>query len=536
MTPGHYAEPYTVLITGATDGIGRALAQHYARLPVRLVLVGKRPRSTLQPDLYTATRYCQVDLRASDCAASIARFLAQQAITRLDLLIHNAGIGWYGKLADQPPQSIDDLLAVNLHAPMQITHALLPLVQRVQGTLVFVSSIAADLPGPDYPVYCASKAALDGFARSLRIELGNTARVLVVHPGPTRTGIHAKSGIPTSPRRLRAYPAAAWVARRIVAAIAQPHRRELTPGAPFALLRQMGRHTRLADALLYGSRSRGAPRPTATVPPPLCIITGAAEGIGQALLAQYVQAGYPVLGVDINPTTTAATRAAWAQQGVQVPFIMADLAQHTDLERIVSMVQWNKAADQPVVLIHNAGINAVGRFVQSDPAAQQQVIQINLRAPLVLTSLLLQRGLLPPGSSIVGIASLSHFVSYPGAAGYAASKDGLAAYARSARLALAAHGIHVLTVFPGPTRTAHARRYSPDNRHEGRRMPPERLAAHIFRAQQRGQAVLLPGMSTRLLAWLGRLAPTLAEWGMQRAILERLTVSTGTRSEHKELV
>lgn len=531
MTAGHSTAPRTVLITGATDGIGRALAQHYARLPVRLVLVGKRPRSALAGDLYTATRYCQADLRAPDCATTIARFLAQQAITRLDLLIHNAGIGWYGKLAAQPPQSTDDLLAVNLHAPMQITHALLPLVQRVQGTLVFVSSIAADLPGPDYPVYCASKAALDGFARSLRLELGNRARVLVVHPGPTRTGIHAKSGIPTSPRRLRAYPPAAWVAERIVAAIEQPHRHEMTPGMPFALLRKVGRHTRLTDALLYGWYSRGAPRPAAPAVAPLCIITGAAEGIGRALLAQYVQAGYRVIGVDVNPTTTAATRADFARQGVQVPFILADLAQHADLERLISMVQYYETAGQPVVLIHNAGINAVGRFAESDAARQRQVIQTNLRAPLVLTSMLLHRGLLGSGSSLICIASLSHFVSYPGAAGYAASKDGLATYARSARIALAAQGIHVLTVFPGPTRTAHARRYSPDNRHEARRMPPEQLAAQIFWAQQRRQTLLLPGATNRLLAWLGRCAPWLTEWGMQQAILKRLPAPSTNLTE-----
>ncbi|NJL06318.1 MAG: SDR family NAD(P)-dependent oxidoreductase, partial [Chloroflexaceae bacterium] len=272
MTPTSYAEPTTVLITGATDGIGRALAQQYAARNVRLVLVGKRPHAEVaasDADLYPPHRYCQADLRDPACATqTITRFLAEQAITRLDVLLHNAGIGWYGPLAAQPTHSIDELLAVNLAAPIQITHALLPLVQRVRGTLVLVSSIAADLPSPDYPIYCASKAALDGFARSLRIELGDTAQVLVVHPGPTRTAIHTKSGIPTNPARLQRYPAAAWVARRTIAAIEQ-QRSEATPGALFQLVRQLGRHTRLPDLayhLVHRHPTRS--RPTRAPAPP----------------------------------------------------------------------------------------------------------------------------------------------------------------------------------------------------------------------------------------------------------------------------
>ncbi len=527
MTPTYYAEPTTILITGATDGIGRALAQQYAARDVRLVLVGKRPHAEVAPsdaDLYTPHRYCQADLRDPACAArTITRFLAEQAITRLDVLLHNAGIGWYGSLAAQPTHSIDDLLAVNLAAPMQITHALLPLVQRVRGTLVLVSSIAADLPSPDYPVYCASKAALDGFARSLRIELGDTARVLVVHPGPTRTAIHAKSSIPTSPARLRYYPSAAWVARRTIAAIEQ-QRSETTPGVLFQLVRQLGRHTRLPDlAYRLGQRHPAPPtRRAPAAPRRLCIITGAAEGIGQALAVCYRQAGYAVLGIDHNPTTIAAARAAWATDGHQFPFVLADLGHREALEYIISMVQYRLELDQPIVLIHNAGINAIGRFADVSPTIQQQVLDVNLRAPIVLTCELLQRNLLAVGSSIVYISSLSHYVSYPGAAGYAASKSGLAHFGRSARLALAAQGIHVLTVFPGPTRTAHARRYSPDNRHEQQRMSPAHLAMMILAAQQKRQAVLVPGLANQVLAAIGQTIPMLTEWGMRQTILNRL--------------
>jgi short-subunit dehydrogenase len=82
--------------------------------------------------------------------------------------------------------------------------------------------------------------------------------------------------------------------------------------------------------------------------------------------------------------------------------------------------------------------------------------------------------------------------------------------------------VRVLTVYPGPTRTAHARRYSPDNRREGRRMPPARLAELLFAAVERRDAALIPGLANRLVAAVGRLAPALAEELMRKTILDKL--------------
>lgn len=113
-------------------------------------------------------------------------------------------------------------------------------------------------------------------------------------------------------------------------------------------------------------------------------------------------------------------------------------------------------------------------------------------------------------------------MSYPGAAVYAASKDGLASYARSLAVALAPQGIHVLTVYPGPTRTAHARRYSPDNSREARRMPPDKLAAAVVRAVARRQRVLVPGAGNQLFAVIGRWFPGLGEWAMKKTLWEKL--------------
>lgn len=89
----------TILITGVTDGIGRALAEHYAAAGARVLGVGRRPSPP--NGLLTSGAYCQVDLARPEAAAAISLFLDERGINRLDVLIHNAAVGWYGPIAEQ---------------------------------------------------------------------------------------------------------------------------------------------------------------------------------------------------------------------------------------------------------------------------------------------------------------------------------------------------------------------------------------------------------------------------------------------------
>ncbi len=250
-----------------------------------------------------------------------------------------------------------------------------------------------------------------------------------------------------------------------------------------------------------------------------CVITGAADGIGKALAHRFAAAGYAIVGIDVDPERARQTRADLERQQRQVSFIIADLSQKDGIDHILTILEAEPATD---IFIHNAGINAVGHFGRLDLAPQQRVVQINLLAPMRLTAGLLRRDKLRPGGSLVFISSLSHYASYPGAAVYGATKDGLAAYARSLSVALAGSQTHVLTVFPGPTRTAHARRYSPDNSHEARRMPPEQVADQIFQAVQKRQRLLIPGLGNRLTALVGRYIPGLVELAMRKIIFDNL--------------
>ena len=249
------------------------------------------------------------------------------------------------------------------------------------------------------------------------------------------------------------------------------------------------------------------------------VVTGAASGIGAALVASYAARGCAVVGLDQDEhLATETTKKVQAETGVTPRFLFGDLADPADLTSLARAL----GSERIDVLVHSAGINATGAFERSEINTQRAVLDVNLRAPLQLTRALLASNALTRGSSVVFISSLSHFVSYPGAAVYAASKDGVTAYARSLGVALAPRGVHVLTVFPGPTRTPHAAQHSPDNRLEHKRMPPEALAAGIVRAVEQKRRHYVPGGSNKLFAALGRWLPALPERVMMRTLFDKM--------------
>jgi len=528
----------TILITGATDGIGLALARRYHEAGARLILVGRRPLDALDDPLFTPEIYCQADLSLPDCADHITAWLDAQGVKRLDLLINNAGAGFVGGIAEQTPENIRMLEAVNLRAPMAITHQLLPLVEAAGGKLVFIGSVAAVIPTPDYAVYTATKAALDAFIRNLRIELAamdSPARVQMIHPGATHTGIHAKSGAPVERMNPAKFPPAEQVAAQIDDLI-RGGRRLAAPGFTNNLALQtlrrwpgLGRSMARRGGDVDAIQAEPAAEPEATAreaDAPHCVITGAADGIGRALALAFAAAGYVITGVDLDRERAMRTQADLINAGGKARFIIGDLSNADQIERIAEQLAGRPRVD---VLIHNAGISAVGAFARLPLAPQMKVLDVNFSAPLLLTRALLAAGRLKTGGSVVFISSLSHFASYPGAAVYAASKSGLASYASSMAVALAPRGVNILTVYPGPTRTAHARRYSPDNAKEERRMPPEVLAGRIIDAVRARRRQLIPGPTNRLFGVAGRLVPGAAEAAMRRMIFEKIVADDGRR-------
>lgn len=245
----------TTLLTGATSGIGAALARRLGARGDRLVLVGRTDPRALDVPHPAGALAVQADLAAPDGVARIEAALDEAGITQLDRVVHSAGVGWYTDPAAATPARIRQTLRVNLEAPIALTHALLPRVETARGTLVFVSSVLADLPAPDLASYAASKAALDGFARALRVELSGRVRVVCVHPGGTATAMHEKAEVPAAMRATFRFPSAEKVAAKILRH-ADRGRRSPTVGFGNAMARVVGRRLGgLTEALMRKGRA-----------------------------------------------------------------------------------------------------------------------------------------------------------------------------------------------------------------------------------------------------------------------------------------
>ena len=199
------------VITGASGGIGEAIAIQLAREGARLMLAGR-----------SAERLAAVAARARDLSPGVETFaadlaedaqvhaLAERALAafgRVDLLIHSIGLFLGGSFESSPVEDLDRQLRVNVHIPYLLTQALLPALIARQGQVVFVNSSAGFHPArAGWAAYSASKHALRALADGLRDEVNRQGvRVITVFPGRTATAmqeeVHRFEGRPYDPER-----------------------------------------------------------------------------------------------------------------------------------------------------------------------------------------------------------------------------------------------------------------------------------------------------------------------------------------------
>lgn len=162
------------VITGASSGLGAAVARALTIRGDRVVVHGRREAATR-----AVADSCDGTAVVGDLRDPVSRIDLVATATavhgRIDLLVCNAGVGWAGAFDAMPSERIEDLLATNLVAPIHLAREVLPgMLQRGCGQIVFVSSIAGRTGVAGEAVYAASKAGLDGFADSLRLEAAGT--------------------------------------------------------------------------------------------------------------------------------------------------------------------------------------------------------------------------------------------------------------------------------------------------------------------------------------------------------------------------
>ncbi|XP_054152851.1 uncharacterized short-chain type dehydrogenase/reductase y4vI-like [Oppia nitens] len=183
-----------VLTTGSSSGIGAGIAKLFARLGANVVITGRN-----QTEIQLVANECQqlspkkTKVRADVSNSTELQSLLDQTIKRygrLDVLVNNAGIGTGANITDDKFMSVfDKILSVNLRPYVELSHLSVPYLNKTNGTIISISSIASTVPLKSNLSYSVSKTAIDMMTRVLALELGPNIRVNTINPGLIDTPI-----------------------------------------------------------------------------------------------------------------------------------------------------------------------------------------------------------------------------------------------------------------------------------------------------------------------------------------------------------
>jgi len=243
------------------------------------------------------------------------------------------------------------------------------------------------------------------------------------------------------------------------------------------------------------------------------IVTGASSGIGRALVLELAQRGAFVIATARRQDRLAAVAQEAQSLPGRVEVVVGDIVSSETRQQLVQLAQdqWGGLD----LLVNNAGVGAIRDFDQSSPDALRQVMEVNFFSAVELIRAaepLLQVGrqaLIVNLASILGHRGIPHYTEY------CASKFALVGFSEALRAELARQGIDVLVVSPGTTQTEFfdsliAAQAGVGSRGEGG-VRPEIVARAIVRAIERGRHQIVPNWPGRLLLWLNRISPRLAD-------------------------
>jgi uncharacterized protein len=193
------------LITGASAGIGAALAHTFARNGHALLLIARREQRLVElADAIAASGHCRpdylsIDLERRDATAEIAAAMERLGVEP-EIVVNNAGFGLLGPAASLSRSEQLAMVDVNVRALTDLSLAFVDALERRRGGILNVASVAAFLPGPNMAVYYATKAYVVSFSEALHWELRPRGiRVTALCPGPVPTEFQARAGFTDDP-------------------------------------------------------------------------------------------------------------------------------------------------------------------------------------------------------------------------------------------------------------------------------------------------------------------------------------------------
>lgn len=185
-----------VILTGASGGIGRAIAERLSAAGARLILVGrnKQKLAQLASDLGSdADETVAADLGTSEGRQKLLGFCKTVGPEGIHLLINNAGVNQFGLFEELSQVVIEDLINTNLVSPILICQDLLPLLKQNAGAqIINIGSTFGSIGYPGFSAYCASKFGLRGFTEALRRELADSGLLVsYIAPRATKTDLNS---------------------------------------------------------------------------------------------------------------------------------------------------------------------------------------------------------------------------------------------------------------------------------------------------------------------------------------------------------